>query len=241
MASKEKKSLYDYIEESAPPIPVEHNIDNYSASGAVSMGVLGMLLSLTLKYLGPNNWSFDFANYSFDTEYLKVIWWFSLLERVFCIVMVTNYANKLNRNPIGWQIFSFFTPYISLIAIGLSSRKNNFFYEYKTSDNRTDFFRSLSTTDKLILYNHILNRADTSISPHWWNEIAKMNNILFANKRSALSTLRLYEQTFNKNLIKVLKKNMPSSLELRESLFESLEKLGLVDYTDYQIKGNGLQ
>lgn len=207
---------------------------NYRATEAIFFGILGFIVILILKFAGPSIWHIKIDTVDDYIEFRKTIWWFAIAERVIWIGAITSYANKLNRNPLGWQFFAFFTPYLALIVIGLTKRKNNFFYEYKTSADKIDFFNSLSYPDKLRLYNHLLKRANTAISPHWWDDIANLNTILFADESSALSTLQQYETMFKKNLIKVLQENMPSDMGSREKLFAPIEEIGLVHKAVYQ-------
>jgi hypothetical protein len=207
---------------------------NYRATEAIVFGIVGFLVVIILKFAGPSIWNFRIDTIDEYIEFRKSIWWFAIAERVIWIKAITSYANKLNRNPLGWQFFAFFTPYLALIVIGLSKRNNNFFYEYMNAGDKLDFFNSLSYPEMFLLYNHLLSRANTSIFPYWWNEMISLNAILFADENSSLSTLQQYELMFGKNLIKVLLEKMPSNMRTREQLFAPLEKHRLLTKALYQ-------
>lgn len=162
-------------------------------------------------------------------ELRKSLIWFTLIERIIWVYVIMLFANKLNRQPLGWEIFAFLVPYLALIVIGLTPKVDNNFYEYKNSANKEQFFSSLSLTDKLKLYKHILYRAKLSFAPHWFDKIIKFHAELFADEKISLETLQQYEKTYNKNLLAVIKSNLPSSSLTRQEYLKSLEQLGIMD------------
>lgn len=220
------KTLLDYKLEITPETENKQKNDfrKVHTNEALYIGIICFIFSIIIIIANQ---------YAFSIQLLL----FSILGRILAIVAITYYSNKLNRIPLPWQIFALFMPCFSLIAIGLSKKNDNNFYDFKNAANKEDFFKSLTNTDKLKLYKHILTRA--SISPYWLDTISSFNVILFENESSALLALQEYENLYKKNLLLELKEKMPTSLHDKELFFKPLVNVGLINSSFYTVQDNG--
>jgi len=230
------KTLKDFKEEITPKTAKQKENEflksNYRAADAIYLGIICIIINIIVILASKFN-LLEIRMNSFD-DYINFrvkIVLFSLLERVFWVFIIAKFADKVNRQPLPWQIFAFFFPYLALIIIGLTKKKATFFYEYKKADDKLHFFESLVLTDKLKLYNHILIRA--RVSPFWLDRLAAFNELLFADEQTSLETLNTYEELFSRNLLKEFKSNMPLNKEDRIQFFKPLVKIGLIEESYY--------
>lgn len=234
------KTLQDYKQETVPKTEVqliqEFKTKKYRAIDALYIGLAFIVLFFILQLTDTNLFGIKINSLDDYIEFRKNLIWVTLVERVFWVFGITYFANRINRIPLPWQIFAFFTPYLALIVIGLTPKIDNNFYEYKSSIDKEDFFKSMSLTEKLNLYQHLLTR--TNFTPYWYDKIPLLSSILFADETTALETLKEYERLYNKNLLTELKAKMPDSQNDRQNFFKAVEDLGLVDESFYRKEEN---
>lgn len=238
------KTLKDYQKEIEPKskdkIHKEFIDRKYRAIEAFYIGVAILIILIILTIIA-NTKVYDIELKSFN-DYIDLRTknvWISLLslgERVFWVYIVTIFANRLNRQPLFWQIMAFIIPYLTLIIIGLMPKNDNKFYEYHTSTDKLSFFKSLDLPDKIKLYYHILKRA--KIGPCWFDKLSELNKILFETEQTALQSLQEYEKQYSNNLLKEFKSNMPSGQKDRKQFFEPLENIGLINESFYMQEEN---
>lgn len=223
------KSLHDYKQEIAPKTTEEtieeFKVQKYRAIDALYIGIFLSILWMFLIF--SSNAIFKIKSESTDDyiEAQKSFIWILIIVRCIVCLIIISFANKLNRNPLGWIIFGFFTPLLALITIGLTKKNDNNFYEFQNSINKEDFFSSLSLTEKLKLYKHIFERS--KISPKWFSELSNLNTVIFANEQTSLETLNEYDKIYGKNFLIELQSNLPGSLSDRHEYLKSLEHLGI--------------
>lgn len=226
-----EKTLQDYKQELEPKskeqLSLEFKSKRYRAINAFYIGMSIVVLVVVLRLTGVSILGTSINSLDEYIELRKNLIWFTIFERIFWVYLITQFANKLNIQPLGWQIFAFVTPILSLIVIGLTPKVDNNFYEYKTASDRKQYFTTLTLTEKLNLYRHILSRA--KISPHWYDHLSNFNLELFADAETSLETLKHHEKIFGKNMLKIIKSNLPSENNSRQEFVKTLEVVGIND------------
>jgi hypothetical protein len=232
-----EKTLNDYKQEIAPKTETqkveEFQNRNYRSFEACIMGFIGIFIISFITLNSENIFGIRINSIDDFLMFRITFWWFSLVERIFWVIVITYFANRLNRIPIIWQIFTFISPYLTLIIIGLTKKKDNYFYEFQSSKNKEFFFKTLDLSSKLKLYDHILNKNRFALNYHWFKTISMFNIDLFEDEQKALMTLQEYEKLFKNNMLTVLKSNMPHFKDDKEEVFYPLVKIGLIDKNYY--------
>ena len=72
-----------------------------------------ILLIISAIFYGLTDGFANDNNSSMVLFFIPIIFW------IFCIIWVVHIASELNRNLIGWGMFSFIFPFLALIIIGL--------------------------------------------------------------------------------------------------------------------------
>ena len=226
-----EKTLQDYKQELEPKseeqLSLEFKSRRFRAINAFYIGATIVGLLVIVRVSGISIFRTSINNLDDYIELRKSLIWFTILERIFWVYLITGFANKLNRQPLGWQIFAFLTPILSLIVVGLTPKIDNNFYEYKTASNRSLYFSSLTLTEKLNLYMHILKRA--KISPHWFEDLKNFNLELFADAETSLETLKHYEKIFGENMLTIIKSTLPAENNSRQEFVKTLAVVGITD------------
>ena len=225
------KSLQDYRAENSPKtkeiIQEETMQKKYRAIDAFYMGIIMIVLFISLRFISVDVFGRKIETFSDYIKLREQFIWASLIERGVWAYVMISFANKLNKQPLGWVIFAFLIPYLALIIIGLSPKVDNNFYEYESSRDKEKFFSSLSLADKLKLYKYVLIRAKLSANPQWFLTIKKLNSELFPDEQKALEALQCYEEVYNTNFLTLIKSHLPSNLSARADFLKTIEPLGI--------------